>query len=503
MLRLLLVVSVFLIGLSPQPQLRADHAGERDPLRLVIVHVSDLDRIEARGGRGGLAKLASVVGTLRLEHEHVLVTHGGDAVSPSVMSNFDQGAHMIDLLNRLDLDLFVLGNHEFDFGPEVTLERVAEADFPVLGSNLRRSDGTKLPGVEDEIILEIAGWHIGVMGLLTPQTLTSSSPGDIAFTSEVDAAAERAASLRAEGADFVVALVHSGYDVDTALVRQGAVDLVLGAHDHLQHLLWPTNGTAFVEAGAQANHVAIIEILLQEGEDSDNDWSAQFRFLDTLEITPDPDMQQAVQGYLADFEEELGRPLAITEVALDTRGSSLRSEENAFGNLIADAFRVATEADVAIQNAGGIRGHRHYAKGSILTKGDVIAELPFQNPMVLLEVDGETLWQIVEHGLAAVEQRSGRFPQVSGLSIVYDPQKLPGERLLELHVQDQPLESDALYRLAVNGFNAKGGDGYEMLTELPRLSHPADGLSDTAVLMRHLEQAERIAPRIEGRIRVP
>src|SRR5690554_5937297 len=130
MLRLLLVVSVFLIGLSPQPQLRADDAGERDPLRLVIVHVSDLDRIEARGGRGGLAKLASLVGTLRLKHEYVLLTHGGDAISPSVMSNFDQGAHMIDLLNRLDLDIFVLGNHDFDFGPEVTLERVAEADFP-------------------------------------------------------------------------------------------------------------------------------------------------------------------------------------------------------------------------------------------------------------------------------------------------------------------------------------------------------------------------------------
>lgn len=229
MLRLLLVISVLLVGLSPQTQLRAGDMGEREPLRLVIVHVSDLDRIEARGGRGGLAKLANLVGTIRSEHEHVLLTHGGDAIPPSVLSNFDQGAHMIDLLNRLDLDLFVLGNHEFDFGQEVTLERVAEADFPVLGSNLRRSDGTRLPGVEEEVMLEIAGWRIGVLGLLTPQTLTSSSPGDMAFTPEVDAAAERAAALRAEGADLVVALVHSGYEVDTALVRQGAVDLVLGA----------------------------------------------------------------------------------------------------------------------------------------------------------------------------------------------------------------------------------------------------------------------------------
>lgn len=213
-------------------------------------------------------------------------------------------------------------------------------------------------------------------------------------------------------------------------------------------------------------------------------------------------MQAAVQGYLADVEEALSRPLATTDVTLDTRGSSLRSEENAFGNLIADAFRGATGADAAIQNAGGIRGHRHYAKGSVLTKGDVIAELPFQNRVVLLEADGETLWQTIEHGLAAVEQRSGRFPQVSGLSIVYDPQRPPGERLLELHVQDQPLDPDALYRLAVNGFNADGGDGYEMLTTVPRLSHSAEGLSDTAVLMRHLEQAGRIAPQVEGRITV-
>ena len=88
-----------------------------EPVTLTIVHVNDLDRLDGSGDRGGVARLAAVVKEVRANARHVLVTNGGDAISPSLLSSFDQGAHMIDLFNRVGFDAMVLGNHEFDFTP--------------------------------------------------------------------------------------------------------------------------------------------------------------------------------------------------------------------------------------------------------------------------------------------------------------------------------------------------------------------------------------------------
>ena len=110
-----------------------------EPVVLTIVHVNDLDRLDGSGDRGGVARLATVVREVRASASHVLVTHGGDAISPSLLSSFDRGAHMIDLFNQVGFDAMVLGNHEFDFTPAVTVERIAEAGFPILSEQCGRA----------------------------------------------------------------------------------------------------------------------------------------------------------------------------------------------------------------------------------------------------------------------------------------------------------------------------------------------------------------------------
>ena len=150
-------------------------AETRPPLELRIVHFSDLDRMEAQDNKGGLAKLARIVRELRSEIPPVLVTHGGDTISPSVMSSLDQGRHMIDLLNHLPLDVMVLGNHEFDFGLDVLRERLAETQFSVLASNLVTPQGEPLAEVQTGVLLPFDGWTIGIFGLVTPDTLYSSN----------------------------------------------------------------------------------------------------------------------------------------------------------------------------------------------------------------------------------------------------------------------------------------------------------------------------------------
>jgi 5'-nucleotidase / UDP-sugar diphosphatase len=106
-------------------------------VRVSFLLVNDIYRIEEKDGRGGMARFAAAVKAERaralVEDCRLICVHAGDTLSPSLLSSFDQGAHMIDLFNDVGLDAFVPGNHEFDFGKEVYFNRVIQARFPILG----------------------------------------------------------------------------------------------------------------------------------------------------------------------------------------------------------------------------------------------------------------------------------------------------------------------------------------------------------------------------------
>src|SRR5580693_1061235 len=129
--------------------------------RLSFLLVNDVYRIEEnKDGRGGMARFAATVKAERArtlaEHRHLVCVHAGDTLSPSLLSSFDQGAHMIDLFNDVGLDVFVPGNHEFDFGKDIYFERMGEARFPILAANLKNSDGTLPHYHQERLLIEAA-----------------------------------------------------------------------------------------------------------------------------------------------------------------------------------------------------------------------------------------------------------------------------------------------------------------------------------------------------------
>src|SRR5690606_36300458 len=134
--------------------------------------------------------------------------------------------------------------------------------------------------------------------------------------------------------------------------------------------------------------------------------------------TPDPEMAAAVAKYTDALDKELAVEIGKTSVELDTRRASVRSMETNFGNLIADAIRARVDADVAITNGGGIRGDRTYPAGTVLTRRDVLTELPFGNSVTLLRITGAGIRAALENGVSRLEDGGGRFPQVSCLSFV-------------------------------------------------------------------------------------
>jgi 5'-nucleotidase/UDP-sugar diphosphatase len=473
-----------------------------DPVTLKIVHFNDLDRMGEDEGKGGVARLATVVEEIRKGNPHVLVTNGGDSISPSLLSSFDHGAHMIDLFNTLEIDAMVLGNHEFDFGPEVAAERIAEAEFPILSNNAMEPDGSLIDGVTESLLVDAGDYKVGLFGLTTASTAVKSSPDPITFADPVATAEAMAARLREAGADLVIALAHTDLREDEALFRAAPVDLVLSGDDHILSVEYDGR-IGLVESGSQAEFVTVITLTMDTVEGSSGPsfvWEPAFELINTTSVEPDPQLAEAIQRYEDKLSSELDIEIGTTEVALDTRRTTVRAEEAAFPNLIADAIRAAVGADVALTNGGGIRADRTYEAGTVLTRRDVQSELPFGNKTILIEITGAELRAALEHGVSQVEDGGGRFPHVSGLSFSYDASKPAGERVTEVLVGGQPLDDGATLRLATNDFVGRGGDGYAVLIDQPRLIDANAASLMAGQVIDYIEAAGTIAPKVEGRI---
>ena len=139
-----------------------------------------------------------------------------------------------------------------------------------------------------------------------------------------------------------------------------------------------------------------------------------WRFISTAGVAQDAETQAVVDAYNADLDKDLDIPVGTTTVALDSQRSTVRGEESNMGNLIADATRETLGADVAIANGGGIRGDRTYDAGTVLTRKDILSELPFGNTAVLIELSGADLLAAIENGVSQVEDTAGRFPASVG-----------------------------------------------------------------------------------------
>jgi len=473
-----------------------------ETIEVSFVQTNDIDQMDEDDGRGGFARLAAVVAAERAKGGNVIFAHAGDTLSPSLLSGIDKGAHIIDILNHLDVDVMVPGNHEFDFGPEVFQQRISEATFPIVSSNVTMPAGGGPANTTVDKIVEVDGVKIGFYGLTTEDTVAVSSPGDISFLDAVETGIDAAEDLRAKGADIVVAVTHLPVDDDFALARANGADINLAGHD--EHVLAFYDGKHVItESGAQAEYVVITDLTIERTEKDGKvsiSWEPAFRIVDSREVEPDPEIAALVKGYTERLDEELGIEIGTAETPLDSRRATVRGGEAAIGNLIADAMRAATGADVAITNGGGIRGDQEYAAGVKLTRKDILTELPFGNKTIKLELTGDNLRAALENGLSQVETAGGRFPQVSGMTVTVDVDKPVGERVVEVAIGDAPLDPAKTYTVATNDFLARGGDGYDVFTEGRTLINAIDGTLMASQVIDYIAAKGTVAPEVEGRI---
>ncbi len=478
---------------------------QKPPVHITVLQLNDVYDLPPvdKGQRGGLARVATLVKRIEAENPHTYLVLGGDTLSPSIASRSFQGRQMIEAWNALGLDVAVLGNHEFDYGDGVLKARIQESRFPWLGANvIDKATGQPFSGVKSSVIFDVEGIQLGFFGLLTPDTQKASHPGPgVQFEDPRYAACRAVSALRNAGVDVVIGLTHLTMNEDKQVAASLAfprLTAVMGGHEHtlLQSL---AGGVPIFKVGSDARTLGRLDIWVNPGSGmvESMDWSL---IPVDASVSEDPALAQLAASYEAKLQEALGQPIGKTAVTLDALQEHNRRRETNLGNFVADAYRQALGAEVALLNGGSIRSNTTYDPGG-LTRRDLLSVMPFNDRVIKTQVKGSVLKAALENGFSRLNgEEAGRFPQVSGMTISYDGRKPVGSRVVKVMVGGKPLDPKRPYTLATTSYLLEGGDDYAMLREARWLMAKEEGPMDAALVEEAIRAQGTIAPRVEGRI---
>jgi len=494
--------------------------------RVALLHLNDFHSRHEGVAEGGTAcragrpcagtapRLAAAIRAARAEAvaegRAPFLLDAGDQFMGSLFYTFHRGLAEAAVQRATGTMAMALGNHEFDNGPATLARYAAAVPFPLLSANL---DASAEPSLRDRVrpgaILESGGVRLGVVGLTTPETATSSSPGPtLRFTDPLEAADRAVHALRAAGIGTVVVLSHLGLPADRRLAAEvEGIDAIVGGHSHLllanglpgavgpHPLIVPGRGRD-VRIGQVACHGRYLGRM-------DLDLGADGRVVASggtvrpigPDIPEDPEVAALLAGFAAPLDELRRRPVGTAAAALPNE--PCREAECALGNLVAEAALARSPgAEIALVNGGGFRAG--LPRGT-LTYGDVLAVLPFGNTLATLTLRGGALRAAIENGLSRLPGPAGRFPQVAGLRITVDPGAPPGHRLREARTAEGPLDPDRAYRVVTNNFLRGGGDGYAAFRD-DALAAYDDGPLLEEVVADHLAATGPVRAVTDGRI---
>jgi len=436
----------------------ATHA--RAGASVTFVHMNDIYEIQpVEGGRyGGMARVATMVDRLRKAHAPVLVTLGGDYLSPSALGTARvdgsalAGRQMVDVLNHIGIDWATFGNHEFDVSEAAFRRHLGQVKFPLVSSNVVAADGQPFPGVATSAIATVKSGkrmlRIGLVGVTLDATLAPW----VEYRDAVASARERIGELRGK-VDAIVALTHLTLAQDADfLAALPEIDLVLGAHDHENWLL--RRGPRLVPiVKADANARSLAVATMHFGPRGSRP-TVDVRLLPVDAGIPD---QPAVAARIAHWTQlgfagfrrdgfEPEKVVVTTHEPLDGRESVVRNRAGRLTDLIAAAMaREAAPVDVALFSGGSVRIDDILPAGPV-TEYDIIRVLPFGGRVVAVTMEGTLLARVLDMG--ENNQGLGGYLHNRGAE----------HRKDGWHIGDQPLDPAARYRVAISDFLLTGGE---------------------------------------------
>lgn len=484
----------------------ADSSGD-----IVVLYTSDVHcGVDQGWGYAGLQQIKS---TLEAKGDQVLMADNGDAIQGEPIGTLSSGKAVAELMNTAGYDVAIPGNHEFDYGMESFLEIAGSSTFPYICCNFMKDGETVF---EPYMIFEKGGKKIAFIGVTTPMTITSSTPkffqdkdGNFIYDflqkdktgQEVyDAIQKSADSARADGADYVILLGHLGmyaadnpWDYASVAANTNGIDAILDghSHDYDQVMVKNKDGVEIPRSacGTKMKGIGWLRISREDGSITTGvyDWNNDVSATELLGL--DNDMSKAVAAAMEDVDKQLAKVIGKTTVDLTIFDPKTQTEdgkpvrivrraETNIGDLITDAYRAQTGADVAIAGGGTFRAD---IPAGDITRGSILSVMPFNEDLCVAEVTGQQILDALEWGVHKMPDEFGGFMQVSGMSYEIDTSipssckadenglfvGVEGERRVKnVKVGDAPIDPAGTYTLASDKYHiTEQGDGFTMFSE--------------------------------------
>lgn len=475
---------------------------------LIILYTSDVHCSVDDGW--GYAGLAAVKEKLSKDH-HVLLVDNGDSFQGTPLGTITSGEDILEIMNTVGYDATVPGNHDFDYGVDRFLELAEKARFPYICCNFTKNNEPVLP---PSLIKEVDGVKIGFIGICTPATLFISTPTffmnnqrEFIYDFMQDKSGQKLYSavqkaiddVRAEGADYVIAIAHLGngeaskpWRYNDVIANTSGIDAILDGHSHdtEQVIMQDKDGKKVIRSACGAKMANIGALTIAK----DGNISSELYSWNSEKAT----------SWLLDLDNPTGKMVTVKKSTLDNNLQIvvakstvnlyvydptamisdsqpvriIRNMETNLGDLCADAYLDQSgEADIALVNSGGIREN---LEAGDVTYNDILNVQPFGNNLSIIEVTGQQVLDALEWSVHLLPGEFSGFSQVAGLtfevvSTIPSPCVMDGNqffdhvdesmerRVRNVKVSDEPLNPDKSYKVTgVDYQMLKEGDGYTM-----------------------------------------
>ena len=457
-----------------------------------------------------------------------LLVDAGDFFQGHPVGTITQGRAVIKYFNMIGYDLSVVGNHEFDLGEDVLIETYKLAQFPILSCNIIRKGTNELVEyVKPYIILEKMGVKIGIIGLTTTDTDKMSFPDNIKnveFLPAKESLEKYIKTVRNEGVDLLIVVGHMGlpyypepvyksryidapdlsqarnwgYDAQELAHEVEGIDVFFGGHIHKGFPEpWedPLTHTLVFQGYAYGSNIGHVTLKIDKETKTLSGYEVpaiKEGVMITLfddEFIPDEEIADTI--LVMQKIAEAGMDEIIGDAAINITKSGT-GPQNMIGNMVCEAMLDYTGADFSFMNLGGIRDE--LLAGPISYR-DVFNVMPFDNQVVMFEVDGKFLKDIIE--IRVNGSRHGL--RVAGIQVVINRKRSNFDRVTKLMISGEPWDADKTYQIATTDFLLQGNAGLALLTKIPesQITRYEQDLRD--VIIEYIKNYSPVTTRIDNR----
>lgn len=421
----------------------------------------------------GYARAKSFIDAQEVDHK--LIIDAGDVLHGQSFATITRGESMARLMQAMGTDVFVPGNHDFDYGTQRLLDLQEQYDLPVYSSNVIREGKNLFDGY---VVKKFGRVKVGILGITTPETPTKTSPKNVegvSFRTPQEilmSAAERVYAMKKQKCSIIIAVTHMG---DESYLEPNSVqlaqmlpdiDIIIDGHSHSVLENNKVGDTYITSTGEYFENLGVISIHLKgkrvQSISTDLVPAAEF-----ADVAPDAEIAALIEDINAGIQPILDEVVATAPVRLDGERELVRSGSTNLGRMVAEAMRLETGADITITNGGGIRSS--IEPGSV-TKGQIISVLPYGNLVMMVNATGAEIVETLNDVMIVGE---GAFPQFAGMTVEVTEDKMKGAdgldylcyKVKRVLIGGEEIDPEREYSVAINDFIYAGGDGYNVLVE--------------------------------------